>query len=86
MTLTEIAPLATEQIYAAQKVTDHVDGPSGHGDCRYLSTLRKAQNHVNALGVDTVDLVVVMHGNGLGMLQNAVGNDDLKTGIAWLKG
>ncbi|UWQ22416.1 DsrE family protein [Jannaschia sp. W003] len=81
-----VAQDAAAQAYAQQKVAYHVNGNGGEGDRAYLGALRNAQNHINAVGEGNVDLVVVMHGNGLGLLANALENDALKTAIASLKG
>lgn len=77
---------ATQQAYETQKVVYHVNGNGGEDDRAYLGALRNAQNHINAVGEERIELIVVMHGNGLGLLQNATTNDTLKTSIAGLKG
>jgi intracellular sulfur oxidation DsrE/DsrF family protein len=43
---------------------------------RQKGALRNAQNHINAVGKDKLDLRIVMHGGGATMLQAA--NDDLE--------
>jgi intracellular sulfur oxidation DsrE/DsrF family protein len=43
---------------------------------RQKGALRNAQNHINAVGKDKLDLRIVMHGGGFTMLKAA--NDDLE--------
>lgn len=74
------------QAYAQQKVAYHVNGHGGEGGRAYLGALRNAQNHLNAVGQENVDIVVVMHGNGLGLLSAALENDKLRSSISSLKG
>ncbi len=62
--------------YGKQKVVYHINYPGGEGGKKYYGALRNIQNHINAVGKDNIDVKVVMHGNGLGLLQQA--KDDLK--------
>ena len=58
-------PLANAEGYGKQKVVYHVnyDNPK-----KQAGALRNIQNHINAVGVDNLDLKVVLHGNGLSLL------------------
>ena len=58
--------------YGKQKVVYHInyDDPK-----KQKGALRNIQNHINAVGKENLDLRVVMHGNGLSLLQRA--NDDM---------
>lgn len=51
--------------YAQQKVVYHVnsDDPATN-----RAALGNIQNHINAVGAENLDLRVVMHGNGLGLI------------------
>ena len=51
--------------YGKQKVVYHinVDNPKQNA-----GALRNIQNHINAVGVEDIDIRVVMHGNGLAVL------------------
>lgn len=49
------------------------------------AALGNIQNHLNAVGKDKADIKVVMHGNGLGMLQQAKNDEDVKTKVDKLK-
>ncbi len=79
--------------YAKQKVVYHVnyDNPKAQA-----GALRNIQNHINAVGTENLDLIVVMHGNGLSLLlepdalQNtklkfANATDDMQARISGLK-
>ena len=72
--------------YGKQKVVYHINYPGGPDDKAYKGALRNIQNHINAVGAENLDVKVVMHGNGLGLLMSAKGNDGLKTTVASLKG
>ena len=51
--------------YGKQKVVYHInyDNPKAQ-----TGALRNIQNHINAVGAENLDLVVVLHGNGLSLL------------------
>jgi len=49
------------------------------------AALGNVQNHLNAVGKDKADIKVVMHGNGLAMLQLAKTDEDVKTRVDKLK-
>lgn len=72
--------------YGAQKVVYHINGHGGDGDKAYLGALRNVQNHINAVGAENLDLRVVMHGNGVGLLARALENEALRTRVTELKG
>jgi intracellular sulfur oxidation DsrE/DsrF family protein len=82
-----LAGLAAEagDRYGKQKVVYHVNYPGEAGDKKYLGAMRNIQNHINAVGADNMEIKVVIHGNGIGLLQNAKANDKLQSTIANLK-
>jgi intracellular sulfur oxidation DsrE/DsrF family protein len=51
--------------YGKQKVVYHInyDNPKAQ-----TGALRNIQNHINAVGAENLDVVVVLHGNGLSLL------------------
>ncbi len=49
------------------------------------AALGNVQNHLNAVGKDKADIKVVMHGNGLAMLQFAKSDEDVKAKVDKLK-
>jgi intracellular sulfur oxidation DsrE/DsrF family protein len=56
---------AANDYYGKQKVVYHInyDNPKAQA-----GALRNIQNHINAVGAENLDLVVVLHGNGLSLL------------------
>jgi intracellular sulfur oxidation DsrE/DsrF family protein len=80
------APLtAGAEGYGKQKVVYHInyDGESGTS---YRSAMGNIQNHINAVGAENMDIKVVLHGDGLGLLMAAKSDDALQTRVASLKG
>jgi hypothetical protein len=72
--------------YGKQKVVYHINYPGGDKDKKYRGAMRNIQNHINAVGAENVDIKVVMHGNGLGLLKSAKGgNQKLQGAVASLK-
>lgn len=57
--------------YGKQKVVYHVNYPGGPDDKSYIGAMRNIQNHINAVGAKNLDLKVVIHGNGIGLLKSA---------------
>lgn len=74
-----------EETYAPQKVVYHINGSGGEDGAGYKPALNNISNHIDAVGADNLDLRVVMHGDGLGLLQAAVENQQLQGIIAGLK-
>ncbi len=80
------APLTADaEGYGKQKVVYHInyDGESGTS---YRSAMGNIQNHINAVGAENMDIKVVLHGDGLGLLMAAKSDDGLQTRVASLKG
>ena len=71
--------------YEKQKVVYHINYVGGDKDKKYRGAMRNIQNHINAVGADNMDIKVVLHGNGLGLLMNAKTNDKLQGAVASLK-
>jgi intracellular sulfur oxidation DsrE/DsrF family protein len=71
--------------YGQQKVVYHINYDGGDGDKKYRGAMRNIQNHINAVGAENMDIKVVLHGNGLGLLVNAKDNDQLEGAVASLK-
>jgi hypothetical protein len=49
------------------------------------AALRNVQNHINAIGKENLDLRIVMHGDGVGLVQNAKTMEDMKSTVDKLK-
>jgi intracellular sulfur oxidation DsrE/DsrF family protein len=71
--------------YGKQKVVYHVNYNGGEADKAYRAALRNIQNHINAVGKENLDVKVVLHGNGVGLLKNAVQNQKLQMDVTSLK-
>jgi intracellular sulfur oxidation DsrE/DsrF family protein len=83
--LTNIGAADAAGRYSKQKVVYHVNYPGGEGDKKYLGAMRNIQNHINAVGAENLDLRVVLHGNGIGLLQHAAKSGKVQTAVAGLK-
>ncbi len=58
--------------YGKQKVVYHVN----YDDPKHqAAAMRNIQNHINAVGAENLDLVVIMHGRGVTLLKKA--NEDM---------
>lgn len=68
--------------YGKQKVVYHINTDD---DKTLNAALGNIQNHIDAVGKDNIDLVVVMHGNGVDLLKKANDNPDLQSKIINLK-
>ncbi len=74
-----------EERYGKQKVVYHINYTGGKDDKKYRGAMRNIQNHINAVGADNMDIKVVIHGNGLGLLAAAKTNDLIKGQVVELK-
>ena len=72
--------------YGQQKVVYHINYDGGEDSAAYRAAMNNIQNHINAVGAENLDVKVVMHGDGLGLLMSAKGDDRLMTQVAGLKG
>ena len=86
VTVTSMASLAqASERYGKQKVVYHINYNGGEKNKRYRGAMRNIQNHINAVGADNMDIKVVLHGNGVNLLKEALKDDGLKTRITALK-
>ncbi len=76
------AGCATTEGYGKQKVVYHINSDD---DKTLNAAVGNIQNHINAVGKENIDLRVVMHGNGLALLQKAKDNQDTKSKVDKLK-
>ena len=66
-----LAPAASAgDRYGKQKVVYHVNYTGGAKDKKYASAMRSIQSHIDAVGAKNMDIKVVLHGNGLGLLMS----------------
>lgn len=68
--------------YGRQKVVYHInmDDPAIHN-----AAMRNIQNHINAVGAENLDLRIVMHGDGVSLLQNANSDMNVQSKVVSLK-
>lgn len=68
--------------YGKQKVVYHVnyDDPK-----QQAAAMRNVQNHINAVGEENLDLVVIMHGKGVSLLKMANEDENFKSKVVSLK-
>jgi len=71
--------------YGKQKVVYHINYPGGKDDKKYRGAMRNIQNHINAVGAENMDIKVVIHGNGIGLMKSANAKGKLQTAVAGLK-
>ena len=71
--------------YGRQKVVYHINAGGGPEGKAYRAALRNIRNHINAVGADKLDLKVVMHGRGVGLLMSAERSEPLREAISALK-
>ena len=71
--------------YGKQKVVYHINYTGGDGDKAYVAALQNIRNHIEAVGAKNLDIKVVLHGDGVGLLKSATGSDPLKTAVVGLK-
>lgn len=75
-----------QERYGKQKVVYHINYNGGEEDRAYRGALRNMQNHINAVGAENMEIKLVLHGNGLGLLAAAKSNDMLQGQVLELKG
>jgi intracellular sulfur oxidation DsrE/DsrF family protein len=80
-------PLAAQDTerYGTQRVAYHINSNGGDENRYYFASMRNVQNHINAVGAENLEVAVVMHGNGLGLLAEAMDDTQLQTVISSLK-
>lgn len=72
--------------YSQQKVVYHITDSDGLLHRNYtLHVLQSAQNHVNAVGKDKLDLRIVLQGDGLDLLKEAASDRAMSERVDKLK-
>lgn len=84
-TPTDTAPAAAAASYAPQKAVYHINYSGGIDGSGYRPALNNLQNHLDAVGDANLDLRVVLHGDGLGLLAAAQNDQTLQGIISDLK-
>jgi len=90
--LLALSMLAILTLGATATVTQASDKPNKvvyHLNSKELETqkdvLRNAQNHIDAIGKDKIDLRIVMHAGGVSMLRTAKTDEGIKSNVDSLK-
>jgi intracellular sulfur oxidation DsrE/DsrF family protein len=68
--------------YSSQKVVYQINGEDAK---QQDAALRNIQNHIKGIGVDRLELTVVLFGDGVSLLQRAANDVNLQTRILGLK-
>jgi intracellular sulfur oxidation DsrE/DsrF family protein len=71
--------------YGKQKVVYHINYKGGEDDKAYRGAMRNIMNHIRAVGEENVEVKVILHGNGVGLLQDAVKNKKLQGDVLNLR-
>lgn len=71
--------------YGNQKVVYHINRDGGVDDKYYRMALRNVQNQINAVGRDSIDVKVVLHGDGVKLLVDAKTNQKLQMDVTSLR-
>ena len=75
-----------DERYGKQKVVYHINYDGGEDDKAYRGALTNIQNHIDAVGGDNLEVKVVLHGNGVGLLSSAKTNSALQSQVLNLRG
>lgn len=81
----QVSDLEAGERYGKQKVVYHINYDGGADDKKYRGAMRNIQNHINAVGADNMEIKVVLHGNGLGLLMSAKENTKVQGAVTSLK-
>lgn len=81
----QVTDLSAGERYGKQKVVYHINYKGGDDDKKYRGAMRNIQNHINAVGAENMEIKVVLHGNGLGLLMSAKKNNKVQGAVTSLK-
>ena len=76
---------SADERYGKQKVVYHINYDGGEGGTAYIKALKNVQNHIDAVGKDNIEVKVVMHGDGVNILRDAVKDLKLQGEVTNLK-
>lgn len=80
----DVASAASER-YGKQKVVYHINYDGGEASKAYRAAMRNIQNHINAVGAENMEIKVVLHGNGVGLLKDAASNEKVRMDVTSLR-
>ncbi|TBN39464.1 hypothetical protein EYE42_10585 [Paracoccus subflavus] len=84
-TATAAPAAASDQAIAMQKTVYHVNYKGGDDGAGYKPALNNIRNQLDAVGTENADIRVVLHGDGINLLQIARNDQTLQGLIAGLK-
>ena len=79
------APATADSKYGKQKVVYHINYDAGSDGKAHIKALKNVQNHINAVGKDNIEVRVVLHGDGVYLLRDAVKDLKLQGEVTNLK-
>jgi hypothetical protein len=86
LVFTAMSALAEQtERYGKQKVVYHINSDGGTDSKAYKGAMGNIQNHINAVGAENIDVKIVMHGDGVGLLMAAKDDSTIQTIIGSLK-
>jgi intracellular sulfur oxidation DsrE/DsrF family protein len=71
--------------YGKQKVVYHINYNGGEDDKAYRAAMQNIRNHISAVGRDNIEVKVVLHGNGVNLLKDAVSNQKVQQDVLNLR-
>lgn len=74
--------VAAGDYYGKQKVVYHLNN---NDDATLKAAMGNIQNHINAVGKENIEVVLVMHGNGVDLLKKANSDPDMQSKVINLK-
>ena len=73
---------SADRVQSKQKVVYHMN----YDDLgRQASALRNIQNHINAVGAESLDIRVVLHGRGVSVFQHAFTDEKIQSRLVTLR-
>lgn len=78
-------PAVADDRYGKQKVVYHINYDGGGDGKAYIKALKNVQNHINAVGKDNIEVRIVVHGDGVDLLRDAVKDLKLQGEVTNLK-
>jgi uncharacterized protein len=76
---------AEESYYGQQRVVYHINYAGGENGDGYRPAMTNIQNHIDAVGSENLEVMVVLHGDGLDLLRAALDNQALEMDVTSLK-
>jgi uncharacterized protein len=80
-----VAHADSDSYFGEQKVVYHINFGGGETGDDYRPAMTNIQNHIDAVGVENLEVMVVLHGDGLGLLRSALDNQALQMDVTSLK-